>query len=150
PEQGPAGLTVTVLPGQRPAVGRDEVRRTLVEAGEGRHPLRGDQVEGDADVQAALTEVSADRGAAEVELVEETAQVAQVVTEALRVDRGVLPPRPGVAHVRWPGRRPEPGLAGRPDLLLGGPVVGEGHTGAALAPAQGLQEIIGPGVGLLR
>ena len=87
-----AGLPVAVLAGQRPAVRGDQIGSVLDEAPETGDPRRGDQVEVDPDVHAAVTEVPV-VGAAPAVVVEQLLELAQVGAEPLGRDRGVLPAR---------------------------------------------------------
>ncbi len=102
-QQLAARLAVAVLAGERPAVGHHQVGGALDEPAECRDAIGGDQVEGDPGVHAALAEVPVQGRAGVPELAVELAQVAQVVTQPLGRDRGVLPAFPGVRHVRHPG-----------------------------------------------
>src|SRR5206468_3934521 len=56
------------------------------------------------------------------------AKVAQVLADPLRRDGGVLPTLVGVGPAGEERRRPEPGLAHLPDMLLGRRVVVELHS----------------------
>src|SRR4029078_6486149 len=61
-QQLAARLTVPVLPGERAAVRHHEVGRVLDEGAELTDTGRGVQVEGDADVHAAVAEVAVEGG----------------------------------------------------------------------------------------
>ena len=79
--------------------------------------LGGVQVEADAAVDAALAEVAVERRVVAV-LVEQLAQVAQVVADLVRRHGRVLPARPGVGLAGHPGGRAQAALAHLPDHLL--------------------------------
>ena len=70
----------------------------------------GEKIEGDAAVDAAVAEMPVERSDEPV-LVEQLAEVAQVVADFRGVNRGILPSRPGErqypAHLRSP-RAPIP------------------------------------------
>src|SRR5207247_11242136 len=74
------------------------------------------EVEVVARVYAGLAEVAVEI-AGVAELLHQRAQLAQVLAEVLRIDRGVLPPFPRHRLSRHERGRPEAGLADLPDLL---------------------------------
>ena len=82
-----------MLTRQRPAVRDDEVGGSLDEGPVVRDPAGSAQLERDPGVDAALAEVPVERRLvlAEVEVVEQPPEVAEVVAEPLRGYRGVLP-----------------------------------------------------------
>src|SRR5581483_6150129 len=75
-----ARLSVTVLAGERAAVGADHVRRFVHEALPRRDALGGVEREVDAAVDAGLAEMAVERGVVAV-LVVERAEVAHVRAE---------------------------------------------------------------------
>ena len=79
-------------------------------------PSRRRQVEVDARVHAAVAEVAVDRGAVAV-AVDQRAELAQVVAEAQRVHRRVLPANDRIGTARAEGERGRrcAGLADRPE-----------------------------------
>ena len=86
------GLAVAVLAGQRTAVRGDQVGGVFDEAPEAGDAGRGDQVEVDPDVHAAVAEVPV-VGAAPAVVVQQLAELPQVGAELLGRHRGVLPAR---------------------------------------------------------
>jgi hypothetical protein len=112
-----ARLAVAVLPRERTAVVPNHVRCFVHEAFELLHACGVAQVEVDAAVDAALTEVSV-QGRVVAVLVVERPEIAQVATDAVRRHRRVFPPR----MERWTigdlRRRAQPRLAHLPQLLL--------------------------------
>ena len=138
-----AGLAVAVLARERSAVRGDEVGRVFHEAAEGRDALRAPQVEVDAGVHAGLTEVAVERSVEAVAVVE-TAQVAQVVADALGRNGGVLPPGPRVDAAGLVRGRAQPGLADLPDLVLLLGVVEELHRRRRVRRGAGAPSARGP------
>ncbi len=102
-EQRAPGLPVAVLAGERAAVPGDEPGRAVEELAPLGHPVRGAEAEVDPAVDAALAEVTVERGLV-VELLEQGAEVPQVVADLVRRHRGVLPA--GVGRRASPGRGP--------------------------------------------
>ncbi len=146
-QQLTAGLPVAVLAGERSAVGHHQVGRAADEPPERCDAVGGDQVEGDPGVHAALSEMAVQGRAGVAELVVELLQVPQIVTEPVRRDRGILPPFPGVGHVRYPGGGAEGHLAdvGELALLFRGVIELDGRLvlGAAQVADQGLRLGVG-------
>src|SRR5207248_10616507 len=92
-------LAVAVLPGERSAVGDDELRGLVEEALEDLEPVARPQVEVDPAVHASLAVV------AEVDTpvpvaIEQRGEIAKVGAEPRRVDGGVLERRPGLERLR--------------------------------------------------
>ena len=85
-QQLAALLAVAVLPGQGSAVGTHEVSRPVQEPAVVCDALGGGQVEGDPDVQAAVTKMAVARRLAVAEFVEQVPEVPQVVSQPLRRD----------------------------------------------------------------
>ncbi len=108
-----AGLAVAVLAGQRTAVRRDQVGGLGDEAAEARDTGRGNQVEVDPDVHAAVAEVAV-VGAPPAVVVHQLAELPQIRPELLGRHRGVLPAGPGLPAVRAAGEDPRPGLPDAP------------------------------------
>src|SRR5205807_10298290 len=86
-------LTVAVFAGERSAIGHYERARIVHERLVLFDARRRLQIEVDASVDAALTEVSV-QGAGVSVLVEQLPQVAQVVADTVRRNRRVLPSFP--------------------------------------------------------
>src|SRR5690606_12473749 len=91
------------------------------------------EVEVDDTVHEPLTEVAIERGLV-AELVQEAAQVAEVVAHSVRRDRRVLPTGPRGVQPGHERGRAEPRLPQLPKLVLRGLVVveeyGRRHAGA--------------------
>ena len=121
------GLAVAVLAGQRAAVGDDEVGGAFDEGAVVGDAVDGAQLERDAGVHAALAEVPVQRGLVlgVAEVVEQRAEVAQVVAEPFGGDGGVLPALPGLVPASGVGGGTEAGLADLDQLVLLGRVVEE-------------------------
>src|SRR5215203_770987 len=116
-EQLASLLAVAMLAGERAAVSGHEVRRLLEERAVPADSLRAGQVEVDAGVEAALSEVAVEGGAIAV-AAQEGLQVSQVGSEPVRGHGRVLPAGPGIAEAGIAGGRPHGGLAHLPDLRL--------------------------------
>ena len=120
-EQLRARLAVAVLAGERAAVGDDEVCGLVEKAPPLPHAASRAQVEVDAAVHAALTEVAVEGGAVSVG-VEQLLEVPEVLALTARRDGCVLPARPVVARTACVGGRTEAAGAQRPDSPLAGAI----------------------------
>src|SRR5690348_16165816 len=91
-----ARLYIAVFTGERASITHDQVGSFFRKSAIGRNALRGEQVEGNAAVNAAHSEVAI-QGGHIVVFVEKLAEVAQVVPNFVGRDGRVLP--------SWPRRR---------------------------------------------
>lgn len=102
-------------------MGHHQLGQFLGEAAEAGGPGARQQVEVDADVDAAVAEVPV-RGAAQVVGAQQVPEIAQIRAEPGGRHRAVLPARPCLAPVRHPGRRAARVLAQPPQDALRGRV----------------------------
>ncbi len=116
----------------------DELGRLLGEPAETRHSLRADQVEVDADVDAAVAEVAV-QGAAQAVFGEQRPEVAEVRAEPGGRHRAVLPAGPGLTAVGRPGRGAGGVLADPPQ----GPLPGRVRDDRAVHGVGGPQDAFG-------
>ena len=148
-QQLAAGLAVAMLTGQRAAVGDDQVRGAFDEGPVVRDSIPGAHLERDPGVDAALAEVPVQRGLRlrVAEVVEQCAEVAEVVPEAFGRHGGILPAFPGLVLPGGVGSRTETGLADLDQRFLFGGVIEEldvrGVFGALEVVEQGLRPSVG-------
>ena len=100
-----AGPAVAVLPGHRPAQRHHQIGGLLDERPVGADAVLGEQIEVDAHVHAALTEVPVGRPGQPV-AGHQRVQATQVVGQPVRRHRGVLPAAPGLGAVGATGGQP--------------------------------------------
>ena len=122
PEELAAGLAVAVLPGQRAPERDDEIRRALDVVAERGPPGYRSELEVVASMDAPLAEVAAP-GPRVAVLVPQPGDRPEVLAEAGRRDRGVLPPLVVRRPVRAEGHRRKARLPDPPDALLEGSLV---------------------------
>ncbi len=120
------GLPVAVLARDRPAVPADHVGRLIQVRAEMPDALDRLQIEVDPRVDTPLAEVSI-QGAVVAVLLEELAEVDEVILELVGMDGRVLPPLPGVLVAGDPRGCAEARLPHFPQVLLLGLVVEELH-----------------------
>src|SRR5271157_2226851 len=116
-----------MLSGERPAIAGNQHGRLLGERTVISDSFLADQIEGDAAVNAALPEVSVER-AVESMLVQQLAEIAEVIADAGWWDCGVLPTRPGWRLARNKGCHADACFAQDPNCLLVVLVVVEANT----------------------
>ncbi|CAI4170767.1 hypothetical protein CCOS2040_18555 [Streptomyces albidoflavus] len=124
----------------------DERGQFLGEAPEAADAVGGEQVEVDADVDAAVAEVPV-RGAAQPVVGEQGAEVAQVRAEPGGRHRAVLPAGPRLGAVGHPGGGAGGVLADPPEGALAGGVVDDEAVGGVGGPRQRLGVAAGLGAG---
>jgi hypothetical protein len=107
------------------------------------------EVEGDPRVHAPLAEVAVQRGRPVPEVVQQGAEVAEVVAEPVGRHRRVLPALVGVRAARRVRGRAQTRLTDLPQPLLLTGFVQEGHARVVLGAVDVLQEAFGAFVGLL-
>src|SRR5699024_1156589 len=115
-EQGRPRLSVTVLTGDRAVVVGDQLRGTGEELTPLPQALGRVEDEGDAAVEAPLPEMTVERGLI-VELLEQAAEVPQVIADPFHRYGGVLPSGVGLTHARNMRGRTQPCFAYLPQLL---------------------------------
>ncbi len=130
------GLAVAVLARQRAAVLDDQFGGLAQETAPDLDALGGTRVEGDAGVDAAVAEVSVERGLVAV-AVDQCLEFAQVVAEAQRIDRGVFPADDRIRFIGMDGQRGGRGrgFADGPDALA--------HRRVGDQPGRGLHDACG-------
>ena len=134
------GLPVTVLAGQRSPVCGDQVSGLLDKAPETGDAGRGDQVEVDPDMHAAVAEMPV-VGAPAAVIVHQLAELPQIRPQLPGRHRSVFPAGPGLAAVRAAGENPGPSLPDTPE----GPHLG--RVGDDPAGSPGLRGAGGDGPG---
>ncbi len=130
-EQFGAGLAVAVLAGERSAVRHHQFAQVVGELPEAADAGRGQQVEVDTDVDAAVAEVPVGR-AAQTVLGQQGAEVPQIRAEPGGWYGAVLPAWPGLGAVGQPGGGAGGVLADPPQGALVGRVGDEGVVGGAV------------------
>ena len=115
-KQRGAGLAIAMLAGEGAAVLEDDVGGLVDEAAVLRDAFGGLEVEGDAQVDAALAEVAVHRRAIAVAL-DEREELAQIRAEKLGRDGGVFPAFAAVLLAGNEDAGAEAGLADVPDAL---------------------------------
>jgi hypothetical protein len=137
-----------VLAGQRPAVLEHQVRGLVEERAVLAQAARGQQVEVDAAVDAAVAEVTVDRGAVPVAVHERT-EAPQVRPQQRRRHRRVVPSLPVLTLAGDEGGGPAPALADAPELDHLGRAVEQPHRHGRVAAGQSFHALAGVGVALL-
>jgi hypothetical protein len=112
-------LTVTVLARQRTTVPSNEISALLKKPTKAKDPITMNQIEVDADVDAALTEMPVGKPTKSVR-VQQRPKITKVGAKPRRRYRGVLPPRPGLGAISHPGGDPGPFLPQPPQRPLRG------------------------------
>ena len=120
------GLAVAVLGGEGAAVLDDEVRGLIEELHVIGDAFPGEEIEGDAAVDAALAEMAVE-GSDQAELVEQLAELPEIVADLVGPDRRVLPSGPGQGKAGNIRGCAQARLAHLPDLLFLGVVIVELH-----------------------
>src|SRR5699024_5668632 len=108
--------SVTVLTGERAVVVGDQLGGTGDELTPLPQALGRVEDEGDAAVEAPLPEMTVERGLI-VELLEQAAEVPQVIADPFHRYGGVLPSGVGLTHARNMRGRTQPCFAYLPQLL---------------------------------
>src|SRR3546814_1516197 len=90
-QQARAHLTVAMLAGQRAAVTEDQIGGLVHEAAPLADAVRRADIEVDATVNAAVTEMSVQRRLVVV-AVEQFLEIAQIIADLVRRNRGIFPP----------------------------------------------------------
>src|SRR5262249_27989929 len=128
-------LAVTMLSGDGSPVADNQIGGLVDERAKVANSFDGTEVEVDTRVNAALPEVSIERAIVTM-LLEQAAQVAQVGTDLLGRNGGVLPTFPRNRLSWHKGRRAKSGLANLPNQFLFALVVIELHGWSARSALQ--------------
>src|SRR5207244_7033152 len=108
-------LSVAVLTGKRAAVGDDEICGLVYEVAEFLDAFSGLKVEADAIVRTAVAEVTVHDTAIAVR-VGQLAQIAQITSEFVRSNCGILPTFPGCRLSRYARDRAQSGFSYLPSF----------------------------------
>ncbi len=143
-----ARLAVSVLTGDRPSHGHNQLSGFVGERTIPADPVGGGEVEIEPVVDAAPTEVAVDGGPVAGTTVE-LEQSAQVIAEPVGSDGRVLPAGPGDPPIGQAGSRPEGGLAHSPQHRLMGSVGHERRRRRRRRPGETADEAPGLAVGFV-